>query len=146
MSKTAQLKPSIYKFEGGFSLIEALVIIILVGFIIIIISSLSPFINLIGTSRFESVAKDIAQKQVEDLRALPYNSLSNTGSPSPTIPDARLSKLPQSSGTYIIEDCDSQVCLNGERLKKVTIKVEWKEQTKDKKVEVVSFIAEGGLK
>lgn len=132
--------------QQGFSLVEGLMIAVIAIFIVLVIGSLTPFINLIGSSRYESLAKDIAQKQIEDLRALPFANLTNTASPAPTVVDSRLSKLPQGSGLYTIEDCDPGVCLNSEKLKKIHIIINWKEAAKDKKVDLDTFVANGGLK
>lgn len=130
------------KKDRGFSLIELLVIVVIVGFIALVLFNIPNSIRLIGVSRSSSVALDIAQKAVEDLRSITYDNLVNG---STNITDSRLTSLPGSSGTILIEDCPLIICSSGELTKKATITVNWRDQAVTKKIDLTTFISEGGL-
>lgn len=131
--------------EKGFLLVEIILIIMIVGFIVSLINLLPSSIGLIGTSKNETLAKDVAQTKIEDLRALTYVNLANTASPAPTVTDPRLASIPEGSGTYIVEDCIPPTC-NGEEIRKVTVTVSWVDSgNKFKNIQLSTFIAKGGL-
>lgn len=130
------------KNQKGFSLIEVVLGAFVVVLIVFIIMNIPPSINLIGRSKQESLAKDIALKKIELLRASDYNNLANGSSP---ISDPRLASLPQGSGQSIIEDCPLNICTHNEVAKKITIKVTWKSSGDSKEVKVVTILTEGGI-
>lgn len=131
--------------EKGFSLVEIILIIMIVGFIVSLINLLPSSIGLVGTSKNETLAKDVAQTKIEDLRALTYVNLANTNNPAPIIIDPRLASIPEGSGSYIVEDCIPPTC-SGEEIKKVTVTVSWVDSgNKLKDIQFSTFIAKGGL-
>lgn len=129
--------------EEGFSLIEVILVIMIIGFIGLLISNLPSAFKLTGTSKHESIAKDIVAKKVEDLRSLSFDSLANG---TTQITDTRLSQLPSSTGDVVVEDCPVEVCANDEEIKKVIVKVNWLEGGNNRKVELSTLIAKEGLK
>lgn len=127
--------------QRGFSLIESLLVIVVVGSIVFLIASLPNSLMLVGTSRHISLAREIAMKQIEDKRTINYSNLANDNS---AIADSRLGLLPGGSGTVVVEDCDPALC-NGEHIKQVTVEVFWKDNNKIQTVSLKTMIGEGGI-
>lgn len=128
--------------ESGFSLVELIIVTALVGAIIIIIANVPQAIKLIGSSNNESIAKQIIAEKIESLRSETYDNLANG---TTQISDRRLSSLPSSSSSVIVEDCPVTICTNGELVKQVTINLSWKDADKNKNILVTTLIAKGGL-
>lgn len=130
------------KNERGVSLIESLLVVVVLGSIVFLISSIPNSLMLVGKSRHVSLAREIAAKQIEDKRTINYANLVNDDS---SISDPRLSLLPQGSGTVVISDCDPLVCTNGEHIKQVLVEVLWKDNNKTQTVTLKTMIGEGGI-
>ncbi len=128
--------------ENGVSLIESLLVVVILGSIVFLISSLPNSLMLIGKSRHISLAGEIAIKQIEDKRTINYSNLVNDNS---GITDSRLSLLPGGSGTVIVEDCDPVICTNEEHIKQITVLVNWKDNNKTQNVTLKTMIGEGGI-
>ncbi|MBI2314648.1 prepilin-type N-terminal cleavage/methylation domain-containing protein [Candidatus Daviesbacteria bacterium] len=128
--------------EKGFSLIETLLVVVIIGSIVFLIANIPNAMMLIGKSGHASLAREIAVKQIEDKRALSFENLANDNSP---ISDSRLSLLPQAIGTVVVEDCDPAVCTNSERVKQVTVEVSWLDNNKPQKINLKTMIGEGGI-
>lgn len=126
----------------GVSTIEMLIVIAIVGFLVILIASIPNSIALVGRARHQSMVREIINKEVEDIRDIGYINLANGTQP---VNDSRLSSLPQGEGQTIIEDCDVTICTQSEDVKKVTIKISWKEQGKLREESVTTLISDGGL-
>lgn len=142
MKKTSDHQTIRSSDQTGFSLVEILLVITIVGFIALLVSNLPYSIRLNSASNHQSIAKLIVAKQVEDLRAKTYANLANGTS---AISDSRLSTLPQASGSIIISDCPIAICANGEHLKQVSVTVSWHENTYTQSAQLDTFIGEGGL-
>lgn len=108
----------------GFSLIESLLVIVMIGIIIILMANLPNAMSLINKSKHLSLAREIAIKSLEDKRAIKYRDLTNGNN---SINDSRLNLLPQGQGWVLVEDCDPSICTNNELTKQVTISINWKE-------------------
>ena len=130
------------KHQSGFSLIESLLIIVILGIIVGLLAILPNAINLINKSKHISLAKEIAAKQLEDKRTIKYVNMDSGNKP---INDSRLSLLPKGAGVITIENCDSQVCTNEEHTKQVTIQISWQDNSKAQTVILKTLISEGGL-
>ncbi len=128
--------------QTGFGLIEILLVSMFIGLLVILIAGIPNSLSLVGQSRYLSVAREIANKTIEDIRLLGYDNLVNS---EESIVDTRISLLPGGSGTYAIENCDASVCLRGEHLKKLTVKVSWKENSKDQQIKIVTMISDNKL-
>lgn len=136
------------KSEKGLSIVEIILVIMIIGFIVSIINTLPPSIGLIGISKHESIAKEIAQKQIEDLRTLSYDNICDPsgGACTTLITDPRLASLPGSSSQVVIDVCPVSICTQNEQVKKTVVTVNWIETgNKTKKVEISTFISKGGL-
>ncbi len=131
------------KFQSkGVSLVEILLVIATVGFLILVIANIPPSVNLIGRSRHESLAREIASKALEDKRTTGYINLADGEN---NIIDSRLNLLPSSLGKTLVENCPASVCTLSENAKNVIASVKWKEEGKDREVKLQTLISEGGL-
>lgn len=128
--------------QTGVSLIEILLSIVLIGFIILAVNNVPNSIRLIGSSQKQSLAKDIASKEIEQLRLKGYNNLANS---TVSVVDSRLSSLPQSSANAVISDCPVTVCSNNETIKQIVVTVSYQDDTQIKKVQLNTFISQGGI-
>lgn len=134
--------------QSGFSLIEILIGITMVGLVIVAIGNIPEMVRISINSSQQSLANDIASKKIEDLRLLTYDSLadSDVNNP-PVISDSRLKQLPESQGYYTIADCPATICKSNpiESTKLVTVVVKWRSGTTMKNVTLTTLISEGGL-
>lgn len=128
--------------ERGFSLIESLLVVVIIGSIVFLIANIPNAIMLITKSRHISLAREVAIKQIEDKRMISYSNLVNDNLP---INDSRLSMLPQGSGTVEVLDCSPQVCTNGEQVKQIKVTVNWLDNNKPQSVSLKTMIGEGGI-
>lgn len=128
--------------QKGSSLLEYLLVVVVVGVMVGLMSNLPNAINLISKSNHLSQAREIASKQIEDKRAISY---SNLAAGTVSVSDPRISLLPGGNGEVLVEDCDVNICQNGENIKKVIVKINWKENNKDQTVALETFIGQGGL-
>lgn len=129
--------------NSGFSLIEILLVVLVAGMIIAVLANLTPTINLLTTSNRENTARQIVAKRIEDIRAQGFDNLANGTDP---FSDPRLTSLPQSGASTIIEDCPAQICVNSEPIKKVQIQVSWVENNQSKEFSATTLISKGGLR
>lgn len=126
----------------GVSLVELLLVIASVGILMLLLANLPNSIRLIGKAKHQSLAREIATKQIEDKRELLFTNLANG---EQSINDLRMSLLPGGTGKVTISDCSFSVCTNGENAKQVSIIITWKEASKDQSLVINTLIAEGGL-
>ena len=113
-----------------------------VGILMLLLANLPNSIRLIGKAKHQSLAREIATKQIEDKRELPFINLA-TG--EQIISDSSLKLLPAGSGKIIISDCSPTVCTSGENAKQVAVTVSWKEVGQTQTLAIDTLIAEGGL-
>src|SRR3990167_8935944 len=137
----SQFSISNSQFQSGFSLIESLLVVVIIGSIVFLVASIPNSMMLIAKSKHASLAREIAVKQIEDKRTLDYSNLVDDNSP---ISDTRLNLLPQGAGTVVVADCDPQVCTNGEHIKQVTVTVSWQDN-KPQTITLKNMIGEGGI-
>jgi prepilin-type N-terminal cleavage/methylation domain-containing protein len=126
------------KNRSGMTLIEVMIAVMVFSFAITVFASLYP-LAMRMRSKSENVtrATAIAQQKIEQIRALPYTSLTfsalraeNVVDASPTSQpwsftsvDSLSGKLPEASGTISISDAGSGA--NTSDLKRVDITVSW---------------------
>lgn len=126
----------------GLSLVEILLVIAIIGMMVLLIANLPNSISLISKSRHQGLAREIAVKAIEDIRAQQYINLTDGSS---DLLDSRVGLLPEGAGTKIISDCSVDVCANGEQAKQVTISISWKETGRAQNLTVTTLIGQGGL-
>ncbi len=128
--------------QAGISLIEIILVIVAIGFLVMIIANLPSATAAVTRNRHISLARDIASREIENLRKQGYANLA-IGSSS--FVDPNLTNLNSGTGTVNIEDCPEQTCTLGELAKIITVQVKWNEQGDNKQVEVTTLISEGGI-
>ena len=128
--------------QKGVSLVELLLVVVAIGFLGLLIANIPSSVTLIAKSKHQSLAREIASKQIEDKRAIQYINLIDG---EEEITDIRLASLPGASGQAIISNCSSTICGNGEATKKVEAIISWKESGKDQSIKLETLISEGGL-
>jgi type IV pilus assembly protein PilV len=121
------------KNRSGFSLIEVMIAVLVLSFTVTVFGALYPMaMRLRSKSENVTQATLIAQKKIEQVRAVPYSSLtysglsanslidsSPTSSPySFTTADNLASKLPQPTGTLTITTPSTD-------LKRVDVTISW---------------------
>lgn len=125
--------------QKGFSLVEILLVLAGVGLLVILLSAFPNSIKLVTWSRQQSLAREIAAKQIEQVREQSYINL------APGTQSFTVNLLSEGSGEKIIEDCDPTICTNSELVKKVTVLVKWNQEGILRQVKLVTFISQGGL-
>ena len=130
------------KTQQGFSLIEVVLVVMIVGLTLVLFSNLPNSLNLIGISDHTSLAKDIATKQIEFERLRGFSVLVDGTS---SISDPRIANLPTGSATSVVEPCPSDIYKKNESIKKVTVTVSWQDKGQPKSVSLVTLISQGGL-
>lgn len=136
---------SINDKTSGFSLVELLLVVVAVGILVALMGSIPNSVGLITRSKHQSLAREIALKQIEDKRAITYANLTNTSPTGDPFSDSRLNLLPSGAGKITIKDCDPVLCTNSEELKEINIEVTWTEAGKLQIIKIQSMIAKGGL-
>lgn len=126
----------------GFSLIESLLVIVVIGIMVYLLVSIPNALGLITKARHLSLAREIAAKQIEDKRAINYSNLVNDTSP---ISDTRLSLLSQGVGEVKVDDCNPSICTGGEHVKQIAVTVSWQDNNKAQNVTLKTMIGEGGI-
>lgn len=129
-------------WQKGITLVELLLVVVAVGFLALLINNLPSSISSINRSRHSSIAREIAEKQLEYLRKQPYPTLANGVN---NFSDPQLSTLPSVTAVYEIADCSSQICQFSEVAKEVRVRVSWNESGDNKTVELLTIIAQQGV-
>lgn len=130
------------KSEKGVSLVEIIIVVVIIAVLALLVSALPQSIYSIRRSGNISLAREIAGKELDLLRKQPYSNLSNGVN---NFSDTNLSKLPNPTATYEIDDCSPEVCTLGETAKSVKVSVNWIESGKTQNVELFTIVSEGGL-
>lgn len=121
--------------KKGFTLIEVLLSsFFFIALITILLSSSGTLLNTRKTN-LETVASKVASKQIENLRNMPYASVT-----SGSIVDGDLSKLPQGAGTKTVTSYQSSA-----DIKDVLITVTWVENHASKQLKMETLIYKNGL-
>ncbi len=122
--------------KKGFSLIEVLVAVGMLGIMIVVYQVIISNTALTRTSQDKDIALKIATYKIEDLRGLGYSALPGSGSFS----DSLLSSLPLGTATMTITAYNT-------KLKQATVTVSWTEPgSSAKSVSLTTLIADtGGL-
>lgn len=122
---------------SGFSLLEVVISLFVIGVVIIMGTTLLKATVLSRHTKFESNSLSIASNKLESLRALGYTSLPA----SATFTDSLMASLPNGSGSFAVTSYSSTT-------KKVVVTVFWKEaEAATTSVAVTTLVTSvGGLK
>lgn len=101
----------------GFSLIEVVVSLFVIGVVILLSASIIRAVPLSRHAKYENQAASIAQNELESLRSGGYSALPASGS----FTDSLLSTLPSGSGTVDVSDYNAKT-------KQVSVTVSWQEE------------------
>ncbi len=130
------------KNEKGVSLVELVLVVAAVGFLALLVNNLPSSISSINKSRHISLARDIAGKQMDYLRRQSFDNLS-IGTEG--FFDSGLATLNGASAVYQIDECNPEICTEGEEIKEVKVKISWNESGDNESVELFTIIGKGGL-
>lgn len=130
------------KSEKGVSLVEIVLVVVAVAILALLVSALPQSISSIRRSGNVSLAREIASKQLDFLRKQPYSNLSNGVN---NFADSSLSKLPNPTATYEIDDCPLEICTLEEIAKRIKVSINWIESGKTQNTELITIVSEGGL-
>lgn len=100
----------------GFSLIEVVVALFIIGVILVLYQVSSNAVLLSRSAKNQEIALRIANNKMEELRAGGYAALPESSSFS----DSQMSSLPGSSATMVITDFNTDT-------KQILITVQWQE-------------------
>ena len=125
------------KTQCGFSIIEVIISIFVVGAMLVVYGRLNESIAVNRGIGHQEVALRVARGQIENLRAIPYNSLPPTGSFE--VPVWAQGQLPQGSAGY------SNTAFN-DGVKNIAVTVSWVEPGAGaRNVSLTTLISQGGL-
>ncbi len=102
--------------QNGFSIIEVLIAIFIIGIMLVFYAASSNTLLLNGNARHLELAQRIAISQMENLRALDIAALPASG----TFTNALISGLPGGSGNILVSDVNAST-------KQVVVTVSWNE-------------------
>src|SRR5687768_2569747 len=108
------------KIQRGNTLVEALMVIVVIGLVVYLLASIPNAMRLVNQSKHISLAREIASKQIEDKRSVSFTNLVND---TQAITDPRINLLPKGQGNVVVADCDPTICTNSENIKTVTVTV-----------------------
>lgn len=104
------------KSSRGFSLIEVLVSIFIIGVMLILLQAVLRSNGLVKMSKNQGIALSIARNEIEILRIGGYDSLPASGSFSSDL----LSTIPGAVTELVVDDYNTKT-------KQVTVQVSWKD-------------------
>ena len=137
------------KRTGGFSLIEVLITIFILG--VVCITLISVFIygfNLLQKTKKVAMATEIAQAEVEFYRNTPYATIRaiSLGSPQNLLPEsqallAQTEYFLNGSGSATFEAIPGA----DDNIRKLTVHLEWLYRGRLQEKDVVTYIASSGI-
>lgn len=128
----------------GFSLVEVIIAIFLIGAMVVVIANIPQAVRLITLSKSESIVREVAAKKLEDMRLTGYENLPADGVSN--FSDPKLSSLAGVSATSDVVVCPAALCPGGEAVKHITISISWNEGPDRKNFELETLIGQGGIK
>ena len=121
------------KKNRGFSLVEVIVTIFVIGTMLVVSQAIRLGAPLAQSVRDQDIALKVAQNEVEELRALGYESLPPSGSFS----DSLLASLSSGSGNVTVSDFNTGT-------KKVIVTVSWSERGAEESIVLSTLITKIG--
>lgn len=129
--------------DFGFSLVEIIIGIFIVGLIVLVIGNFPNAINLVTSSQADTKIREAAAKKMEDIRLAGYDNLANGTTP---INDNRLNELGNVSAFTVISDCPVSICSGSELVRQVKITISWSENGEPKTYQLITLVGKDGLK
>jgi prepilin-type N-terminal cleavage/methylation domain-containing protein len=135
--------------KGGFSLIEVLITIFILG--VVCITLISVFIygfNLLQKTKKVAMATEIAQAEVEFYRNTPYATIRaiSLGSPQNLLPESQtLLAQPEYFANGQGSSTFESVVGGDENIRKLTVQITWTYRGQQQEKNVVTYIASSGI-
>ena len=123
--------------EGGFTLIEVLVTIMILA--VVLIALFSCFIygfTVISRVRQTAIVTQCLQEELELIRNMPFNNILSLDN---SFENESLSLLEDSSGILSLED------YGGDDIKKLTVSVIWSYNGRQMRRDIVTFVTRKGI-
>jgi prepilin-type N-terminal cleavage/methylation domain-containing protein len=121
--------------QAGFTLIEVLVTILMIGATLVIYQATSQTVVINRGSRYKEVALRIADQEIQNLRIAGYSGVPATG----TFSDSQLATLPSGAGNLTVTDLNAKT-------KDVVVTVSWTNpQGTSAQIQLETYITQGGL-
>lgn len=124
---------SMNRKNRGFSLIEVIITIFILGTMLVASQAIFLGAPLIQSTRNQDLALKIARNEIEVLRALGYESLPASGS----FTDSLLSSLSSGTGALVVSDFNTGT-------KQVVVTVSWEERETAESVVLSTLITKIG--
>jgi prepilin-type N-terminal cleavage/methylation domain-containing protein len=131
------MRPKKTQPTGGFSLIEVLVAMVVLG--IMLLTLISVFIygyNVIARSTQVALATQICQEEVERIRNLAFDTVAALGT---TFTNSKLSRLINGQGVEAIQAGP------GTDMKILTVSVTWNYRGRSLRKDVVTYVTRNGV-
>ena len=119
----------------GMTLMEVVISLVFIAVVVVLYGAAMNTVTLSKKQRYENYAYHIANKQMEELRLTPFNSLPANGS----IADPMLSNIPSGSGSFVVQDHAGYA-----GLKEIIVTVSWNDGSV-KQVVIKTVAGLGGL-
>lgn len=119
------------------TLIEVIVAMFLIFVLFVVYLAALNTVSLIKKNTYADTAYHVANKQIEALRDIPYDSLADTAGTSISDPD--LSSLPSGGGSYTISE---YAAMSG--LKEIVVTVTWNDGN-PKSITLQTLAGSGGI-
>lgn len=125
------------KREGGFTLIEVLVTIMVLAVVLIALFSCFLYgFTVISRMRQTAIVTQCLQEELELIRNMPFNNILSLDS---SFENESLSLLEDSSGILSLEDS------GGDDIKKLTVSVIWSCKGRQMRRDIVTFVTRKGI-
>ncbi|MGE5540800.1 MAG: type IV pilus modification PilV family protein [Bacillota bacterium] len=119
----------------GFSLVEVVISLFIIGVTIMLASEMLTLMSLSRHAKDQALALSIARNEISTLRAAGYDTLPASGSFS----DTQLSSLPNGTGALSVVDYNDQT-------KQISATVSWLESNATSSVSMTTLVTKtGGL-
>ncbi len=132
------------RMRDGFTLVEILLSIFIILAIVSILFATSGTFVSSRKSNLQSIATKIASRQIENLRNTAFDSFPACPGPAgcniSAVEEPDLAKLPSGSATKTLDDYEAS-----DRIKLVTIDVNWTENNANQNIKLETLISENGL-
>lgn len=140
--------------QRGATLVEVLFGIAIFSSLVFIIGNFPKAVNLINSGNYRSLAKDIAEKQLESARNSAWSTLIDGTRTLTKTDDPQIATLARGDGQLIIKTCPDisitppSICENvaADSLKFVQVNINWEENNETKTFTLTTLVAKEGLR
>jgi Tfp pilus assembly protein PilV len=122
--------------QSGFSLVEVIISLFFVFTIFMLLILEINALSITKKQRFEYIASQVANNQMESLRATSFSNLPASG----TISDPLLSQIPSGAGSFSVLDYPNY---NG--MKEISVTITWSDGTSSKSFTITTLASAQGI-